>query len=173
MSKRDEKGQDFAIAIDPAIEAQADDTLRRILAHYAQPAPVPPPPELAARVLTSLPDVSPGEATRVEQHRHHRSRVAKIAAVFLMIALCLVGVQGIFVDSTGMARLFGDTATGLGSLMLTLILIAKPLVHSVLAPGFLPLLVAGAALVGVGIVWWHLVEPGPPLSPLKLSGART
>jgi hypothetical protein len=165
MRSNDEHNQDTPHTSEgPPPEAdarQADARLRQVLATYGQPDRLGPPPAVAARVLASLPDLPP-TAAAAAQRRHARLlallRVAVLAAVLALVAL---GSWGVFVDSAGVARLFGDTASGIGYVLLTLVLLAKPLVLALLGPGILVLAAVVLAFALLGWAWWLLVRQAP------------
>jgi hypothetical protein len=143
---------------DPADEQRLADEVERLLLLYGEPAHLEPPPDLVARIEERLPAQPPLAAAAVA--RRHRRRVLILQGILALAVLFVfgLGTWGVLVDSGGLARLFGVTTAGLGELVLMLVLIAKPLVNGLLAPG-LPVLVAGT-LVGAGLcwVWWQLAQ---------------
>lgn len=145
----------------PLDAEQADRRLRRLLAAYGQPAMLEPPPDVARRLLAKLPDRPPAAAAAVERRRRGWLRAAQSAAFVGVLALWALGGWGIFIDSAGPARLFGDTAAGLGYLVLALVLMAKPLMNMLLSVELLPLFACSLVLATLLALWWHLVQHVP------------
>jgi hypothetical protein len=149
-------------SLSPEADAMQEDArLRQMLAAYGQPDRLEPPPGATARVLASLPDLPPAAAA-ASQRRSARLlvllRAAVLAAVLMLVAL---GSWGIFVDSAGVARLFGDTAGGVSYVLLTLVLLAKPLVQALLGPGAAVLAAMVLAFALLAWAWWLLVRQAP------------
>jgi hypothetical protein len=146
---------------DNFIDDERDDAaLRRLLARLDQPAAVPPPPDLVTRTLRLLPSGSPAIAAR---NAARRTAIRLVSLVALAGALALVGLLGIWSAVGGgpsLALLFGDGASGLSRILLTLELLAKPLLRTVAASGF-GLLAGLVALAGAGWLWWRLLQRTP------------
>jgi hypothetical protein len=150
---------------DPADEAATDERLRRMLAAYGEPAPHQPPPATRARVLASLPDLPPAQAAAAAAGRARGRRWLRRIALALLLLLAALGGWGVFFDSSAPAHLFGDVSSGLGQVLLILVLAAKPLVAALLAPG-LPWLLGGLVLcAGLLRLWWMLARYEPLARP--------
>lgn len=134
--------------------------MRRLLARYDHPAAITPPPDLTARVLAYLPDAAPAAVATAERRKRQRRRWLGGVGLSIIICLFMLGIWGVFVDSSGPVQLVGNAATGLGRIMLVLVLAAKPLVHVVLSPGML-LAVAALVLAATAWGWWQLVQRTP------------
>lgn len=145
----------------PDADAAADAAMRRLLARYDQPAFRAPPPGLTNRVLMQLPTAPPAAAAAGARRRRRRRTALMGAAVGVAALLLALGLWGVFGDSSGPATLLGGGADGFGRLLLVLTLAAKPLVHSLLAPGLPLLLLFGAGAVALAWLWWRLAQQSP------------
>jgi hypothetical protein len=139
-------------------DEQVDALMARVLGDMR--APVLPPPDLVTRTARRLPPVPPRIAAQHAQH-HHMFR--KVVLWFLAVAtvfVVLIGVAGIFSGNPYFALLFGDGSHGLSQMLLSLSLLAKPIVR---APGMLGYPVIFASLsVLVGSIWlWVRLLPLP------------
>jgi hypothetical protein len=156
--------------LDESSEAAADSQLRRILAQYHEPTPLEAPADLKARVLASLPAMPPAAAAAAVRRRRLWVWAGQVAVLACMLALLWLGTWGIFIDSAGPARLFGDTAAGMGYLVLILVLVAKPFIHTLLTPGAAPLLVSVLSVPVLAALWWYLVRQTPASYALEPGG---
>jgi hypothetical protein len=145
--------------------AAAEASLRRALARYHEPAPVAPPPDLAARVLASL----PAELSRRQQLAPVRrlGPAAGWAAAALATLLLALGAWGVLVNSLAPASMAGGPADGLGQLLLVLTLAAKPLVNLLVSAGATAALVVLTA-VGGAWLWWRIVSTTPFAAPVEI-----
>jgi hypothetical protein len=138
-----------------------DELLLRLLERSGQPAAVPPPPDLVTRTLRRLPPVLPVVAGQAAARRAGRRLALRVT---LALALALVGLLGIWSVLGGgpaLALLFGDGVSGLSRALLTVELLAKPLLRTAGAGGGLWMLAALLALAGVGWLWWRLLRRTP------------
>jgi hypothetical protein len=142
-----------------------DARLRQVLAAYGQPDRLEPPPAIAARVLASLPDLPPTEAAAAQRRRMRRMVVLRVAVLAVVLMLLALGSWGVFIDSAGLVQLFGDTAGGIGYVLLTLVLLAKPLVLALVGPGMAVLAAVMLVFVLLAWVWWLLVRQAPLVQP--------
>ena len=142
-------------------DGHADALMRRVLARLDEPAQEPPPPDLVGRTARRLPAEPPALAARLAARRR-ATRLALGALLGGMVALvALIGLVGTLGGDPRLAMLFGDGASGLSRALLTLHLLAKPIVRAVGAAG-VPLLLGGAiALAGGGWLWRRLLLPAP------------
>ncbi|WP_298820898.1 hypothetical protein [Chloroflexus sp.] len=122
---------------------------RALLARWGEPQLVAPPADLSARIARQL--------LTTPSRRHRKWRHLWLAVPLGLLAL---GIWGLGFDSNGPATLFGDPTTGFGRYVLTLILIAKPLWHLLLAGAWW--WAAGfVALIVIWWLWWRLISDAP------------
>jgi hypothetical protein len=142
-------------------DERADALMRRVLARVGEPSLTAPPPDLVTSTARRLPAEPPAQAARLASQRR-AARLAFGALVFGLVALvALVGLVGTLSGDPRLALLFGDGASGLSRALLTLHLLAKPIVRA-LSAASVPLLVAGVlALIGGGWLWRWLLLPVP------------
>jgi hypothetical protein len=137
-----------------------DELLLRLLERSGQPAAAAPPPDLVTRTLRRLPQEPPAIAGRIAA-RAARRRLALRAA--LASVLALIGVLGIanVLGGASLALLFGNGVSGLSRALLTMELVAKPLLRAVGDSAGLWMLVGLLALAGVGWLWWRMLQRTP------------
>ena len=138
-----------------------DAALRRMLARSGQPAPALLPPDLVTRTMRLLPTEPPAIAAR---NSDRRAAIGLMLRLALIIAIALVGLAGIWSAIAGgpsLAVLFGDGTSGLSRVLLTIELLAKPLLRTVGAGGALWLLAGLAAIAAAGWLWWRLLQRTP------------
>jgi hypothetical protein len=140
---------------------RADEAFRRLLARLGQPAQVEPPPDIVTRSIRRLPDMPPALAA-TQARRRVAIRRALWAAVLGGLALVVaLGAWNVVSGGAPIAMLFGDGAGGLSRWLLTLHLLAKPLLGALGALGA-PLLAGGlAAAAGIAGLWWWLLRRTP------------
>jgi hypothetical protein len=139
-------------------DERADVAFRRLLARSGQPAQVEPPPDIVTRSIRRLPEMPPALAARRARRRASLRR-ALSATVFGVLALVVVlGAWSVLGGGAPLAMLFGDGTSGLSRWLLTLHLLAKPLLGVLGALGA-PLLAGGlAAAAGTAGLWWWLLR---------------
>src|SRR5262245_17683904 len=142
-------------------DERADALMRRVLARVGEPTLAAPPSDLVTSTARRLPAEPPALAALLAARRR-AARLALSALVVGVVALvALVGLVGTLGGDPRLALLFGDGADGISRALLTLHLLAKPIVRVMGAVG-LPVLLAGAlALVGGGWLWRRLLTPAP------------
>ncbi|MCG8349641.1 MAG: hypothetical protein MI924_17900, partial [Chloroflexales bacterium] len=139
-------------------EGAEDIAIRQLLARQGHPTFVAPPPDLAARVLANLPDTPPIHVVAAARRRSRLRRILIVLTLSVLLLSLGLGFWGVLGDSSGPAELLGGGTASLGRLILMLTLIAKPLVHILLAPG-LPLLLLFIALIAIALwTWWRLAQ---------------
>ena len=138
---------------------RADALMRRLLARAGEPALAAPPPDLVTSTARRLPAEPPALAARTAARRRI-ARLALGALAFGLVALvALIGLAGTLGGDPRLALLFGDGASGLSRALLTLHLLAKPIVRAVSTAGA-PVVLAGTlALIGGGWLWRRLMQP--------------
>jgi hypothetical protein len=140
---------------------RADALMRRVLARVGEPAQAPPPPDLVTSTARRLPPDPPALAARLAARRRAVRLALSTLAIGLVALVALIGLAGTLGGDPRLAMLFGDGASGLSRALLTLHLLAKPILRAVGAVGA-PLLLAGAlALIGGGWLWRRLLLPAP------------
>ncbi|MBK9713021.1 MAG: hypothetical protein IPO81_17180 [Kouleothrix sp.] len=146
---------------DDFIDERTDAALRRVLARLGEPSELEPPPDLVARTARRLPSAAPALAAR-STARAAALRLALRVAVFGALALvALLGLWGALGGGARLAMLLGDGAVGPSRALLTLDLLAKPLLGVFVAAGG-PLLLGGAlTIAGAAGMWWWLLRRTP------------
>jgi len=142
-------------------DGRHDELLRRLLARSGQPSAVPPPPDIVTQTLRRLPQELPAVAGQAAARRAVRRLALRMT---LSVALALIGLLGIWSVLGGgpsLALLFGSGVSGLSRALLTVELLAKPLLHIAGAAGGLSMLAGLLPLVGVGWLWWRLLRRTP------------
>ncbi len=157
-----DNSRDQANALPSEEEQQrADQAFRAMLASYAQPAPLAPPPDVDARVRATLPTMPPAAAA-AEAQRRARWRLARRALLLVFVLLLLAtGAWGVLVDSTLLASL--------GQAALVLVLAAKPLINVLLTLA-LPLLLSGALTLALLVGLWRMLARQVPLAHVARAG---
>lgn len=145
------RGDDTELNLTEAELAADEAAVRNLLAPLGEPAAAPAPPGLASRVLAALPAAARPRA---------RLSLGWAAAGLAALAMLLLGAWGVLGDSLGPARLAGGPAGGVGQLVLTLTLAAKPLVNLLADAG--PAAALAPALIVAGAwLWLRLVRATP------------
>ena len=135
--------------------------MRQRLARSGEPSYPPPPPDLVARSTRRLPAQPPELAARLAARRRALRLLLSAALLGGFTLVALIGIVGVLGGDARLALIFGDGASGLSRVLLTLHLLAKPLVRTIGAVGA-PLLLAGAfALATGGWLWRRLLLPTP------------
>jgi hypothetical protein len=140
---------------------RADRALRQLLARAGEPTQLAPPPDLVTRTMRRLPAAPPAQVARVEARRRAVRLMAGVFVVGAIVALALLGLADVLNGGLRLALLFGDGGGGLSRVLLTLSLLAKPLLYTVGSVGAPLLLAGGAALIGAGWLWWRLIQRTP------------
>ncbi len=138
-----------------------DELLLRLLERSGQPSAALPPPDLVTRALRRLPQELPAVARRAAARCASRRLTLRVT---LALALALIGLLGIWsMLGGGLSRalIFGDGASGLSRALLTVELLAKPLLRTAGADGGLWMLAGLLALAGAGWLWWRLLRRTP------------
>ena len=138
-------------------DERADALMARLLAHGDEPALAVPPPDLVARTARRLPVEPPAVAARLQARRRLLRAGLAVLLLGVFVLAALIGLGSMLAGEPRLALLFGDGTSGISRFVLTLYLLAKPLVHTVGAVG-LPLLAALAlALALFGWLWRRLL----------------
>jgi hypothetical protein len=136
---------------------RADALMRRVLARMGEPAQAAPPPDLVTSTARRLPAEPPALAARLASRRRAARLALSGLAQGLVALVALIGLAGTLGGDPRLALLFGDGAGGLSRALLTLHLLAKPIVRA-MGMASAPLLLAGAlALIGGGWLWRRLL----------------
>jgi hypothetical protein len=139
-------------------DERADALMRRLLARADEPALVPP--DLVSRSARRLPAMPPAMAARQIARRRRRRIVVMAAGLGIVALIALIGLAGMMSGNPQLALLFGDGSQGLSHMLLTLHLLAKPVVRALGMFG-VPLMLASAfMLLAGGWLWWRLL-PSP------------
>jgi hypothetical protein len=148
-------------------DERADALMRRLLARAGEPAQPPVPPDLVSRTARRLPAAAPALAAQAAARRR-AIRIAITATLLGLVGLiALVSLAGMVAGDPRLAMLFGDGGSGPSRALLTLYLLAKPIVRVVGAVGA-PLLLAGViAFVAGGWLWRRLLLLAPVYTYLE------
>jgi hypothetical protein len=84
---------------------------------------------------------------------------ATLAGVLALIGL--VGIWSVLGGGPSLALMFGNGVSGLSRVLLTVELLAKPLLRTAGAGGGLWMLAGLLAMAGVGWLWWRLLRRTP------------
>ncbi len=142
-----------------AADERAEAALRRALALLDEPQLAEPPPDLVARSMRRLPNMTPAESARVAQRLAAIRLAMRLGLLALALLILLLGLAGL--AGSQLALLFGDGGAGLSRALLTLQLLAKPVWRAVGSLGAAGLVSASTALVGGAALWWWLVRRAP------------
>jgi hypothetical protein len=144
------------------IDDQRDDqALRRLLERSGQPADLPPPPDLVTRTFRRLPQEPPAGAARAAARRAGQQLALRLALAGALALIGLIGIWSALGGGPSLALLFGDGVSGLSRALLTLELLAKPLLRTAGTGGGLWALAGLLALCGAGGLWWRLLQRTP------------
>lgn len=139
-------------------DEQVDALMNRVLGDMR--TPILPPPDLVTRTARRLPPVPPRIAA---QHEQHHRLFKKVMVWFLSVAtafVVLIGVAAVFSGNPYFALLFGDGSQGLSQMLLSLSLLAKPIVRAPSMLGY-PVVFASISIL-VGSIWlWVRLLPLP------------
>ncbi|HEU5099997.1 MAG TPA: hypothetical protein VFU22_13305 [Roseiflexaceae bacterium] len=138
-----------------------DEILRRLLERSGQPLAVQPPPDLVTRTLRQLPQAPPAVAARAVGRRAVGRAVVRWALAGALALTGLLGIWSVFGAGPSFALMFGDGVSGLSRVLLTLELLAKPLLRTTAAGGGLMMLAGLLALAGAGALWWRMLRRTP------------
>lgn len=120
----------------------AEESTRRLLARYGEPAPVEPPPGLASRVVAALPSSR-------QPRRPLRRRPVAWAAAAAAALLVALGSWGALAVGAIPASVAGSPDTLLGRLSLTIAQTARPFIDLITGAGLAALFVALAIAGGL------------------------
>jgi len=142
-------------------DQRQDELLLRLLERSGQPAAVPPPPDLVTRTLGRLPHELPAVAGLVAARRAGRRLLLRVALATVLALIGLFGIWSVLGGGPSLALIFGNGVSGLSRVLLTVELLAKPLLRTAGAGGGLWMLAGLLALAGVGWLWWRLLRRTP------------
>ena len=138
-----------------------DELLLRLLERSGQPAAVTPPPDLVTSTLRRLPHEPPAIAKLAVTRRARRRLALRVMLAGVLALIGLVGIWSVLGGGPSLALMFGNGVSGLSRVLLTVELLAKPLLRTAGAGGGLWMLAGLLALTGVGWLWWRLVRHTP------------
>jgi hypothetical protein len=145
-------------------DERADAALRRVLARLGEPVQVAPPPDLVTGTARLLPSEPPALAARSAQRKAALRLVLRVSLFSILALVLLLGLSIALGAEPQIAMLFGDGGSGISRALLTLQLLAKPLLRTVLLVGA-PFLLAGIVVVAsAGWLWWWLLRRTPVYS---------
>ena len=145
-------------------DERADAALRRVLARLGEPVQVAPPPDLVTGTARLLPSEPPALAARSAQRKAALRLVLRVSLFSILALVLLLGLSIALGAEPRIAMLFGDGGSGISRALLTLQLLAKPLLRTVLLVGA-PFLLAGiVAVASAGWLWWWLLRRTPVYS---------
>jgi hypothetical protein len=148
-------------------DERADALMRGLLARSGEPAQAPPPPDLVTRTAQLLPPAPPALAARLAARRRVIRMLLSSTLIGAIALVALVSLAGMAGGDPRLAMLFGDGGSGLSRALLTLHLLAKPIVRAVGAVGA-PLLLGGALALAAGVwLWRWMILPEPVYAYLE------
>jgi hypothetical protein len=142
-------------------DQQYDQLLLRLLERSGQPAAAEPPPDLVTRTLRVLPQELPAVAGRAAARRAGRRLVVRVMLALFMLLIALLGIWSVLGGGPSLALMIGNGVSGLSRVLLTLELLAKPLLRTAGVGDGLWMLAGLLALAGVGWLWWRLLRRTP------------
>jgi len=138
-----------------------DQLLLRLLERSGQPLTAAPPADLVTRTLRRLPQELPAIAGQAAARRRGRRLVLWVTLAVGLVLIGLIGVWSVLSGGPSLALLFGNGVGGLSRVLLTVGLLAKPLLRTAGNGGGLWMLTGLLALAGVGWLWWRLLRRTP------------
>jgi len=138
-----------------------DELLLRLLERSGQPAAAVPPPDLVTRTLQRLPRELPAVAGQAAARRAVRRLVLRAMLAGALVLIGLLGIWSVLGGGLSLALMFGNGVGGLSRALLTMELLAKPLLRTAGTGGGLWMLAGLLALAGVGWLWWRLLRRTP------------
>jgi hypothetical protein len=138
-----------------------DELLLRLLERSGQPAAVAPPPDLVTSTLRRLPQELPAITWKAAMRRAQRRLVLRALFLGLLALISLFGIWSVLGGGVSLALMFGNGVSGLSRVLLTVELLAKPLLRTAGTGGGLWMLAGLLALAGVGWLWWRLLRSTP------------
>lgn len=142
-------------------DQRRDELLLRLLARSGQPVAAAPPADLVTRTLRRLPPELPAVAGQAAARRNSRRLVLRALLVFALALIGLLGIWSALGGGPSLALMFGNGVSGLSRVLLTVGLLAKPLLRTARTGGGLWMLAGLLALAGVGWLWWRLLRRTP------------
>ena len=138
-----------------------DELLLRLLERSSQPAAVTPPPDLVTSTLRRLPHEPPAIAGLAVTRRARRRLALRVMLAGVLALIGLFGIWSVLGGGPSLALMFGNGVSGLSRVLLTVELLAKPLLRTAGVGGGLWMLAGLLALTGVGWLWWRLLRRTP------------
>jgi len=138
-----------------------DELLLRLLERSGQPSVVPPPADLVTRTLRRLPQELPAIAGQAAARRTRRRSALRVTLALALALIGLLGIGSVLGGGPSLALMFGDGVSGISRVLLTVELLAKPLLRTAGVAGGLWMLAGLLALAGIGWLWWRLLRRTP------------
>jgi len=138
-----------------------DELLLRLLERSGQPSVVPPPADLVTRTLRRLPQELPAIAGQAAARRTRRRSALRVTLALALALIGLLGIGSVLGGGPSLALKFGDGVSGISRVLLTVELLAKPLLRTAGVAGGLWMLAGLLALAGIGWLWWRLLRRTP------------
>jgi len=138
-----------------------DELLLRLLERSGQPAAAVPPPDLVTRALRRLPQELPTIAGKAAARRAGRRLALRVTLAGVLALIGLLGIWSVLGYGPSFALMFGNGVSGLSRVLLTVELLAKPLLRTAGAGDGLWMLAGLLALASVGWLWWRLLRRTP------------
>jgi hypothetical protein len=142
-------------------DQQYDQLLLRLLERSGQPAAAQPPPDLVTRTLRALPQELPAVAGRAAARRAGRRLVLRLILAFALALIAVLGLWSVLGGGPSLALMIGNGVSGLSRVLLTVELLAKPLLRTAGVGDGLWMLAGLLALAGVGWLWWRMLRRTP------------
>ncbi len=138
-----------------------DELLLRLLERSGQPIAAVPPPDLVTRTLRRLPQELPAVAAQAAARRAVHRLVLRVMLTVVLALIGLLGIWSVLGSGQSFALMFGNGVSGLSRALLTVELLAKPLLRTAGAGGGVWMLAGLLALAGIGGLWWRLLRHTP------------
>jgi hypothetical protein len=138
-----------------------DELLLRLLERSGQPAVVEPPPDLVTRTMRLLPHEVPAAAGQAAMRRARRRLILRAILTIAVVLIAAFGIWSVLGGGPSLALIIGDGVSGLSRVLLTVQLLAKPLLRTAGIGDGLWMMAGLLALAGLGWLWWRLLRRTP------------
>jgi hypothetical protein len=138
-----------------------DELLLRLLERSGQPAVVEQPPDLVTRTMRLLPHEVPAAAGQAAMRRARRRLILRAILTIAVVLIAAFGIWSVLGGGPSLALIIGDGVSGLSRVLLTVQLLAKPLLRTAGIGDGLWMMAGLLALAGLGWLWWRLLRRTP------------
>jgi hypothetical protein len=138
-----------------------DELLLRLLERSGQPAAIAPPPDLVTSTLRRLPQEPPAVIGKAATRQARRRVALRMMLAGVLVLIGLLGIWSVLGGGPSLALMFGNGVGGLSRVLLTVELLAKPLLRTAGTDSGLWMLAGLLALAGIAWLWWRLLRRTP------------